>query len=94
MIDSIAFAPVDNVCQAIRMDQNTTIRQAQVDKLEHLLIYAMRSGDIPSAEAAAQGLVRLGAREIVEQYAELYARRVPPFEAPRRRHRQNRAGAR
>lgn len=65
------------------------IRQAQLQKLENLLIYSLRNGVEIGVEAAAQGLLRLGARQLVETYAALYMHKLPPFEPQRqRRHRK------
>ena len=70
--------------------REAAFHQSQLDKLESLLIYALRNGIQPSAEAATHGLLRLGARQTVESYLNLYARELPPFEPKRpvRRHRK------
>lgn len=67
-----------------------TIRQAQIDKLEHMLIYAMRNGVEADVEAAGSGLCRLGARPLVERYAALYIQSLPPFEQRKERRKRYR----
>jgi hypothetical protein len=66
------------------------IRQARIDKLEHMLIYAMRNDIETDVETAGGGLIRLGARPLVERYAALYIQKLPPFEQKRARRKRYR----
>ena len=53
--------------------------QKQIQELRDLFVYALQNAMQESAEMATHGLLRLGARNTVEDLLDRYNRNLPPF---------------